>query len=134
MAFADFADDTGVVSLVIFPKLFASNAQVWRQDVLLVVTGKVDEREGAINILVDGVQEINTHEEEHNEGPITMRISARTKPATLFRLNQLLQTNQGDTELVLEFENGAAVKQIKLPYGVDWNPQLEQKINEILGK
>lgn len=134
MAFADFADDTGVVSLVIFPKLFANSAQVWRQDVLLVVTGKVDEREGAINILVDGVQEINAHGEEQAEGTITMRISARTKPATLFRLNQLLQTNQGDTELVLEFENGAAVKQIKLPYGVNWNPQLERKINEILGK
>ncbi|MBI4058027.1 DNA polymerase III subunit alpha [Candidatus Microgenomates bacterium] len=136
MAFAELADDTGSITLVIFPKLFAQKPHMWKNEAALFIKGKIDEREESLNILVDSASEVTPEmSEEYNEkGLISIKIPASTPSSILFKLNQLLLANPGDKELVLEFENGASSKSMKLPYGIGWSKELEEKIEEILNR
>jgi DNA polymerase-3 subunit alpha len=55
MAFVRMEDLTGQIELVIFPKTYAKTVQYWARDMVLVVSGKVDEKEDRLMILVDDV-------------------------------------------------------------------------------
>lgn len=129
MAFAELMDDTGSIGIVIFPKIFASHPGLWRQDAIISVYGRVQEREEALNILVESATEITGRESQ----AVSLRVPARTKPQVLVSLNNLLKENKGDTQVILEFINGNSdVKRLKLPYNVNWTPGLETQIGEIL--
>ncbi|MBI4058665.1 DNA polymerase III subunit alpha [Candidatus Microgenomates bacterium] len=135
MAFGDLADDTGVISVVVFPKVFAVSPMLWRKDIALFLKGKVEEREENLSVLVDNAQEITAEfaNKSEDKGILVVKIPARTSSQILVKLNQLLQSQKGDKELLLEFQNGGyEPKRLKLPYGVAWSNQLQRKIRELL--
>lgn len=133
MAFADLVDDTGSIGIVIFPKLFASNPGLWRQDTIISLRGRVEEREETLNILVESATEIVESVKETQSSTVSLQVPAHIKSSILVNLNNILKENKGETEITLEFENGEAnAKHLKLPYGVAWTPELEKQIKEIL--
>lgn len=133
MAFADLVDDTGSIGIVIFPKVFASNPGLWRQDTIISLRGRIEEREETLNILVESATEIVESVKETQGSAVSLQVPAHTKSSILVNLNNILKENKGETEITLEFENGgASVKHLKLPYGVAWTPDLEKQIKEIL--
>ncbi len=58
MAFVKLQDATGTLEIVIFPKLYAKTVSVWQKDVVVAISGKVDEKDDRLTILADDVQEI----------------------------------------------------------------------------
>lgn len=55
MAFARLEDSTGSIELVIFPKVFAQTRNIWNPDCVVLVAGKLDNRDDRLNLLVDKV-------------------------------------------------------------------------------
>ncbi|MEK9143190.1 MAG: DNA polymerase III subunit alpha [Patescibacteria group bacterium] len=53
MAFVKLDDRTGVVEIVVFPKVYARSFAVWQADSVVWVTGRVDEKDDRLTILVD---------------------------------------------------------------------------------
>lgn len=53
MAFVTLDDLTGSIELVVFPRTYAASASVWREGNILRVDGRVDIREGALQIIAD---------------------------------------------------------------------------------
>lgn len=53
MAFAKIEDLTGVIEVVVFPKIFARTSDLWHQDSVVVLSGKVDEKDERLTILTD---------------------------------------------------------------------------------
>lgn len=130
MAFAELFDETGDVNVVVFPKIFAQTSDLWHNEAALLIEGRVEEREETISLIVEGAREIPNEWEQQ----VIVRIPKGTKSQTLVALNDLLQNNQGEQNLVLEFENGLQIKQVKVPYGVAWSQTLSLKVKEILQK
>lgn len=58
MAFVKIEDLTGPMEIVIFPKLYAKTVAVWKDDSVVVVTGKVDEKEDRLTVLADDIRQI----------------------------------------------------------------------------
>lgn len=53
MAFVKLDDMSGVVEIVVFPKVYARTFAAWHPDSIVWVTGRVDEKDDRITILVD---------------------------------------------------------------------------------
>jgi DNA polymerase-3 subunit alpha len=53
MAFAQFEDLTGLVELVVFPTVYKDNQKFWETDAMLLVEGKINDKDGSLKILVD---------------------------------------------------------------------------------
>ncbi len=59
MVFAKLEDLTGVIEAVVFPKVYAKTADLWKPDVLVWVTGRIDEKEDRLTVLVDDAKALN---------------------------------------------------------------------------
>jgi DNA polymerase-3 subunit alpha len=53
MAFVQIEDPTGTTEVTVFPKTFARTRELWRVEALVMVKGKVESREGRIQLLCE---------------------------------------------------------------------------------
>jgi len=58
MAFVKLEDLSGLIEVVVFPKIFARTADYWRMDAVVVVTGKLDEKDDRLTLLIDEVSQV----------------------------------------------------------------------------
>jgi DNA polymerase-3 subunit alpha len=57
MAVATLEDLHGSVDVVGFPRTFQETAELWREDAILIVQGKVDTRDDRLQIIAEGLEE-----------------------------------------------------------------------------
>lgn len=60
MCFVKLADASGVGELIVFPSTFEKTKDVWEQDTLVLIAGKVSRREGESQIIADAVEVLKT--------------------------------------------------------------------------
>lgn len=58
MAFVRVTDLTGTMEIVVFPKLYAKSPELWVSDTIILVSGKIDEKEERLSFLADEVKKI----------------------------------------------------------------------------
>jgi DNA polymerase-3 subunit alpha len=58
MAFATIEDRTGILDLVVFPKLYAGVKNILVKDRVIVAEGKLDKRDDRISLIVDRLDEV----------------------------------------------------------------------------
>ncbi len=62
MAFARIEDLTGSTEVVVFPKVYGQSADLWHADALVIVTGKIDEKDDRLTVLADKVSPLDENE------------------------------------------------------------------------
>ena len=136
MAFAALQDSSGKIDLVVFPKVFAACRAELRDDQVAQVSGKVDQRDDRLSILVDS---INTGQEETQESTnpiqgreVEIKVPRHTQRKTLQKLSEILRSHVGHDRILLILPNGPEAKVMSLPYGVNFSADLEREINGIL--
>ncbi len=60
MMFANVEDLAAKIELVVFPNVYEKNPDMWQENRIIVATGKVNDRDGAIKILCDEAKLINS--------------------------------------------------------------------------
>jgi len=132
MMFADLSDETGALTLVVFPKVYAENKMLLGEDKAVLVEGRVDMRQDEISLIVEKIYDPKNMGEGKDDPVI--RIPQGTRPQILVRLNEMLQENKGDQKITLEFENTNSIenKRLELPYGVNWSRELKNRIEALL--
>ncbi|OGG02448.1 DNA polymerase III subunit alpha [Candidatus Gottesmanbacteria bacterium RBG_16_52_11] len=58
MAFVRIEDLHGNIEIVVFPKIFAQTSAIWRPDTVVVVSGRVDEKEDRLTVLADDAKRL----------------------------------------------------------------------------
>jgi len=58
MAFARLEDLTGTIEIVVFPKIYALTSDLWKADRVVELSGKLDQKEDRLTILVDDVKSL----------------------------------------------------------------------------
>jgi DNA polymerase-3 subunit alpha len=56
MAFAKIEDLSGMIEVVVFPKIYAITSDLWKTDRVVELTGRLDQKEDRLTILVDDVK------------------------------------------------------------------------------
>ncbi len=124
MAFVKAEDTTGSIDMVIFPKLYQDVKNLLLDGKVVVVTGKVDQREDEISFLVEKMV-------EHKFDPShQVTIPAGTKQEKLLKLKELFDKNAGDDLVSLYFE--VDQRKILAKQKVKWSGGLEIEIGGIL--
>lgn len=70
MAFVQLEDLTGVVEVVVFPNAFKDFQPFWVADQMLLIEGKINDKDGSVKILVDRALDLNTVTKK-DLGPLT---------------------------------------------------------------
>ena len=145
MLFVRVEDKSGSGELVVFPKVLSSYSRFFEVGKLIIVTGKVNTKDGEAKILVDTVQDIaeiggggaiydknlgNLVEFSGNE--INIFVPKRTGAESLGELKKALQDNPGKNDVIIHLEIQDQKKKVKMPTGSDFSKELEKEIVKIL--
>jgi DNA polymerase III subunit alpha len=130
MAFATLEDNTGTLNLVIFPKIFADTTNLWQEDQPVLVTGKIDQRDGEISFLVDKAEKVDVQAETSPSHDL--HVPRGTPKEILIEIKTLLQSEPGDEIIYILIENGGTPKRIKLPFTVNYTSDLDSQIHRLL--
>jgi len=128
MAFGKIEDETGSMSIVIFPKLYKDNKNLLIELNSILFSGKFDTRDDNPSILVDTLE---TEEMLKNKKAVVkLTIPENTNKKTLIKLGQLLRSHKGNQGVILHFDKKN--KDLKLPFTVNWSKVLSKKVFNLL--
>jgi DNA polymerase III alpha subunit len=128
MAFAKADDGTGVLDLVVFPKIFKMTRDFWVEGQPLLICGRVDVRDESPNLLVESIETM-TSLGEKKEREVFVKIPKNADANTLKKLKELFTGSLGDQTAFLIFEGG---RRVRLPFKIAWNETLAKAIAETL--
>ena len=132
MCFASLEDDTAAIDLVVFPKLYADTTDLWLVDQALLITGRIDNREEKLSVLVEKAEAIDANAPVPEGDLFEIDIPRGTPKETLQQINQILKQNPGADRIVIVIPNGGEPKRINLPGSVKYSQVLAGKINRLL--
>jgi DNA polymerase-3 subunit alpha len=128
MAFIKVDDGTGIIDLVVFPKIFSSTRNFWVDYKPLLICGKIDSREEEPSLVVESIA---TKEDlAENQGELFLKIPAQTEPERLKKLKELLLKYPGEQRVTLIFAKNK--KKFTLPLKISWSESLALEINTLL--
>jgi DNA polymerase-3 subunit alpha len=138
MAFLLLTDEGGEIEAVVFPKTYALVKSFLIPNSVVIVKGKVEEREDRLSFIIDSIELVpDTADTAATAStaptnPNTILVPRGTSKATLLALNTLLQENKGDDHITLVFQNSHDSRELKLPFGINYSASLKKEIAQLL--
>lgn len=161
MAFAQLEDSTGMLELVVFPNAYLEQQNLWQSDALLLVEGKINDKDGSAKILVDKVWPLEMLTKmklpplRNNNGfdrpnfqagngyqkraaspnaapPFLIELPKKTGRDTIEQLKQLLVKHPGTRPVELRLNQNGTTKIIATSLKVQGTDELEAAVGELL--
>lgn len=149
MAFVKIADLGGEIELIVFPKTYAQTGDIWYQDKVVIVKGKVDfSRNDELKMLVEEVKLVSEDEAKNFDiktvktrpdglDSLKQRLYLRMEDShnqpKLLTLKEKLDGFAGDTEVVLVTGEKSAKQIIKLPQTISISEESLREMALIFG-
>jgi len=130
MAFATMEDELGKIDIVIFPQLYKETAHIWQKDNPVIVTGRVDNRNDELSLIIENVEELNS--DLLAKQSETLEIPRGTDKKIMLKISQILKNNPGNQSVTIIIKNGTTDKRINLPYKVNLTETIKKKIASLL--
>jgi DNA polymerase-3 subunit alpha len=139
MAIVKIEDETGSIEAVVFPKVYASTSKHLILDQIVIVSGRIDNREDRFSLIVENVlgiddSAINSEFDKQNPlypNELEIRVPQGTRLSELEKLNSLLKKFPGSEQVVLIFSNPSGEKMVRVPFGIDFSGELKRQIADI---
>jgi DNA polymerase-3 subunit alpha len=120
MAFFTLQDPTGIVEVLVFPKVMVNVVGLLEMDKIIQVTGRLSEREGELNIIADEIKQLPNDARYlqalgamENGRQIVIHMQEVAKPEVLNLIKDIIAGHPGQTQVYLSLGAGAASKMIK---------------------
>ncbi|MDF2891851.1 MAG: polymerase subunit alpha [Clostridia bacterium] len=95
MAFAQLEDLYGTIEVIIFPKTYEENLRFIKPDSIVLVEGRVSQREDEETKIICGKITPLEEAEQQNPGKLYIKINTSEKPETLGEVRQILARYKG---------------------------------------
>ncbi len=139
MIFATVEDTTGKIEILVFPKVLKQNPALWVNDNLIVLSGRVNNKDGTLKMIVDEASplatDITTDLIDNPPEPTRLVIDlpkAVTKEI-LLKFKDILAAYPGALPVTLRLQRSTGVQEIKAKNTVADNPELIAKLRAISG-
>jgi len=148
MAFVTIEDQTGSIEILVFTKLLETTNDLWVEDKVVIIDGKVSDKDGTAKILGDKAIEFDPNNppppltqngiQNNGERPpegIKIQVPAKASKRVFLELKSTLEgVRKGGTQVFLEIvrENGTK-DLVKSSFSVAYTPFLKSRIKNILG-
>ena len=133
----DLEDLDGSVRCICWPTEFEKIGHLIQPDAVLIVQGNVDKRGGdEANLVVKDVVPINQMQQRNTLG-LTIRVSESDHDDKIFsKLHEVLRGYPGSKEVSfnIALQDGSTVSVKNNRYGVDIQPELRERLDDLLGK
>jgi DNA polymerase-3 subunit alpha len=140
MAVAIVEDMHGQVEVTAFPRTYEATAELWQDDNILLITGKVEMRDDTPKIIVDSAEMFEVSEEELNRPKYLLRITVtRTGNDLKDTINiqdayRAIERYSGGDQYEVIVRNGSwLAKLVPDDNHVGYCAELHQKLEEALG-
>ncbi|HLW03896.1 MAG TPA: DNA polymerase III subunit alpha [Ktedonobacterales bacterium] len=140
MAAAIVEDMYGQIEVTAFPRTYADTAELWQDDNVLLITGKVDTRNDRLSIIVDSAELFEVSEEEMNRPKYLLRITvSRTGNDTVDTIHvqdayRAIERYSGGDQYEVIVRNGSwLARLVPEDNHVGYCAELHQKLEEALG-
>ena len=124
MAFVKAEDTTGIIDMVVFPKLYQDCKNLLTDGKVVLIIGKVESREEEISFIAEKLEEYKV---ENNH---LINIPANTSKEKLLELKNLFEENVGEDEIVLFFEESS--KKVTPKQKIAWSKSFEKQVEIVL--
>lgn len=134
MAFGTLEDETGSIEFVVFPKTYQEYQEILKPNAVILLKAKVEVREETLSLLAEKISIPSQTDLEYSsaESSREIFIPRNTTKATLQQLGTLLKSKPGKEKVVVIIPNGSVPEKMVLPYTIEWTPELETAIKDLL--
>ncbi|HEY5595835.1 MAG TPA: DNA polymerase III subunit alpha [Candidatus Bipolaricaulota bacterium] len=132
MAFLKLEDLKGSIEVTVFPEPFERCAKHLKEDLIVAVTGKAEERRGQLQIVAESITPLS-----QLQGQLACHLgleAERVEPPLLLDLQGILKSHAGDMPVVLHVFAHEERAQLQIPYKIKWSPSLKQSLHDLLGR
>lgn len=147
MMFIKLEDTSGSLEILVFPALLQENAEIWREDKVVAVTGKLSDKDGVIKLLANKVEDIDIKELKNKDSgspaqagnnnvqnTVTIRLPHGTRKTVLDSLKKLLDQYPGPYQVCLHLEHPTNSKVVATKASIVYNNEVVSGIENIVGK
>ncbi|MBX4187146.1 MAG: DNA polymerase III subunit alpha [Candidatus Doudnabacteria bacterium] len=129
MAFMDFEDTTGTIEVIVFPNLYAKFKDLIVEGKILLVTGKLSDKDGEAKLLADDIREFGQQNLPTEPTSVTIKIPEAATDELFGALKDLFESAPGEMSVNLMIKE----QKVKTPFRINLNDDLKQKIRQLLG-
>ena len=124
MAFVKVDDGTGVIELVVFPKIFSKTREFWTEGTPVLVSGRVDARGETPSLILEAIETTAAKP----EAEVFIDVLPTTSKEKLRELKNFLLASPGEKTAYLVLGK----EKIRIPFGISWGETLAKQIQDIL--
>lgn len=136
MLFVRLEDTTGNVEVVVFPSVLKETAGVWQEDRIVLVAGRLSDKEGVPKVLCSNARifERSTDQDEHRPGVLVIAlVGERTEPATVNRVKEVLVRHPGPLPVIVTVNRNGMTSRLSTSFRVTLTPALKADLTALLG-
>jgi DNA polymerase-3 subunit alpha len=153
MVFAKLEDMTGDIEAVIFPRVYRDKTDLWQADKAVILSGRVQEKDGELKFLVesgyeitpDNIEEIEKYTSRESGAPtsnlptpaspqaVTVRLRAHLPETILFKLRAIFDAHPGQYRVYFSVDNAGGQQTILSSYRITFDELVAKELEAILG-
>ena len=130
MLFATLEDVHGSVEVLVFPKLLKVDAAPWQDGKILLVSGKMSDKDSAPKVLADDARELTKDAAQPDS--VVVKIPNAANERLWMTLKDVLRRHPGPAQVILTVD-GEKGRTIHTNYSVRWHRGLAESLINLLG-
>jgi DNA polymerase III subunit alpha len=131
MMFVTLEDPSGTLEVLVFPKILESTRDLWQENNLVLLSGKVSEKDSVPKLLCDQIEKLDADALKNKK--IRLIIPKNDSARIILELKDLLEKYPGEQPIYLEVEENQIKKQVKLKQLINFSGQLKNELIKLIG-
>lgn len=139
MLFVKLEDLSGSIECLIFPRVLQSNPSLWQLDRIILLEGRLSDKDGTVKVLVNNAWEYNPENlPEPFQGQtiptaVSIAIPANSQSVLFEQLKEVLATHPGEARVILTIA-GERKRSIETHFRVSYSNQFISAVESLLGR
>ncbi|MBU1868747.1 DNA polymerase III subunit alpha [Patescibacteria group bacterium] len=139
MAFLQIRDRTGSIEIVVFPNLYEQHPDLFAENKLLLIHGRVNQRDeqAEISVIADKIKDTDKLKVSSPFRIINKKLEIEIPKADareiMYSLKGVFESNPGNTPVNLHLRNGSnSTTELRSSYKIDFNSNVRKELASIL--
>ncbi len=139
MIFVRVEDTTGNVEVLVFPSILKETAGIWEEGKIVIVEGRLSDKDGAPKVLASAARVFNPDEARPDLPQVTDEVlvialeARQATPQTIGVLKTTLSRFPGPLPVFLHVRQDGRSKKVAIPYRVSLTPELRADLTAVVG-
>lgn len=134
MAFVRIADETDEMEGVIFPDVYRNVSQLLKEEEIICIEGKVNERQNQKQIVIDRLQPCNVEDiVKRNAGFLYIKITEAKQKNVLHYLQKYARQYPGKTAIIIHYEKERKTYKLGEKYSISANDNVVTELKNYFG-